>query len=113
MHAMRSNLPETSRPEPIRRTWMPGWPLGKAVGADCVCIAGRRCRPLRLATKNRDFVDQLRVAVTPTTSWRVRGEACAIVNVEHDVMLDNSATLYDVPVVNRRRRFQGMWPRPS
>lgn len=113
VHAMRNPIfPEMSRPEPIPPNVDAGLAVGKAVGADCVCIMDGDADRCGFGDENGDFVDQLRVyAMLAYYFLEVRGERGAIVKtLSTTSMLDKLGALYDVPVVNTGVGFKYVAP---
>jgi alpha-D-glucose phosphate-specific phosphoglucomutase len=113
VHAERNPIfPEMSRPEPIPPNVDAGLAVGRAVGADCVCILDGDADRCGFGDERGDFVDQLRVyAMLAYYLLEVRGERGAIVKtLSTTSMLDKLGKLYGVPVVNTGVGFKYVAP---
>ena len=101
-----------SRPEPIPPNVDAGLAVGKAVGADCVCIMDGDADRCGFGDENGNFVDQLRVyAMLAYYFLEVRGDRGAIVKtLSTTSMLDKLGVLYGVPVVNTGVGFKYVAP---
>ncbi len=113
VHAMRNPIfPEMSRPEPIPPNVDAGLAVGRAMGADCVCIMDGDADRCGFGDENGEFVDQLRVfAMLAFYFLEIRGERGTIVKtLSTTSMLDKLGTLYGVPVVNTGVGFKYVAP---
>ncbi len=89
-----------------------GLAVGKAVGADCVCIMDGDADRCGFGDENGNFVDQLRVyAMLAYYFLEVRGDRGAIVKtLSTTSMLDKLGAIYGVPVVNTGVGFKYVAP---
>ena len=113
VHADRNPIfPEMQRPEPIPPNVDAGLAVGRALGADCVCIMDGDADRCGLGDENGEFVDQLRVfGLLAYYLLEVRGERGTIVKtLSTTTMLDKLGKLYDVPVVNTGVGFKYVAP---
>ena len=113
VHAERNPIfPEMSRPEPIPPNVDAGLAVGKAEGADCVCIMDGDADRCGFGDENGEFVDQLRVyGLLAYYLLAIKGKRGPIVKtLSTTTMLDKLGKLYDVPVVNTGVGFKYVAP---
>lgn len=113
VHAERNPVyPDMSRPEPIPPNVDAGLAVGKAEGADCVCIMDGDADRCGFGDENGDFIDQLRVyGMLAYYLLEICGKRGAIVKtLSTTTMLDKLGKLYDVPVINTGVGFKYVAP---